>query len=89
MGEVLGWIALVLIFSAFGTAGAIYVSRLFRRPEPLALRSGDDATKTAYQLARRSVRLLEKLVDRDNLVPFLSSDERKEIDIVIRDFNEF
>lgn len=89
MGEVLGWIALVLIFSAFGTGGVIYVSRLFRRPEPLALRSGDEATRTAYQLARRGVRVLEKLVDRDNLVPFLTTEERKEIDDVISEFNEF
>ena len=89
MGEVLGWIALVLIFSAFGTAGVMYVSRLLRRPEPLALRSGDEATKTAYQLARRGVRVLEKLVDRDNLVPFLTTEEHKEINDVISDFNEF
>jgi hypothetical protein len=89
VAEVLGWIAVVLIFSAFGAGTVIYASRLLRRPEPLALRSGDDATRTAYLLAKRSVRVLEKLVVRDDLVPFLSTAERDEIDAVIKEFNEY
>lgn len=89
VGEVLGWIGLVLIISACGAGGVIYVNRLLRPREPLALRSGDDATRAAYKVARRSVRVLERLVQQDNLVPFLSAQDREEIDQIVRDFDDF
>ena len=44
--------------------------------------------KIAYRFARRSVRMLERLVERDNLVPFLSTEDRGEIDDIIRGFDE-
>ena len=88
MGEVLGWIGLVLVISAVGTGSVLYLNRLLRKPEPLALRSGQDATAVSYRFARRAVRMLEHLVERDNLVPFLSTEDRKEIDNIIRGFDE-
>jgi hypothetical protein len=88
VGEVLGWIGLVLVMSAAGTGAVLYFNRLFRKPEPLAIRSGQDATAVSYRFARRAVRMLERLVERDNLVPFLSTDDRKEIDDIIRGFDE-
>jgi len=78
----------VLVVSAFGTAGVVYLSRALRPREPLALRSGDAAARDAYRMARRAVKALEHLVERDNLVPFLTTEDRKEIDDIIREFDE-
>jgi hypothetical protein len=88
VGEILGWIALVLVISALGSGIAIYFSRALRKPEPLALQGGSDAAKTSYRLARRAIRALEHLVERDNLVPFLSAEDRKEIDDIIDEFDQ-
>lgn len=88
MGEILGWIGLVLVVSACGAGGVVYFSRFFRHPDPLALRGDPEAVKTAYNMARRAIRLLDHLVERDNLVPFLSTEERKDIDAIIGQFND-
>jgi hypothetical protein len=88
VGEILGWIGLVLVMSACGAGGVLYFSRFFRHSDPLALRGDPEAVRTAYTMARSAVRLLEHLVERDNLVPFLSTEERKDIDALIGRFND-
>jgi hypothetical protein len=88
MAEILGWIVVFLLLSGMVSVGVLEVQKMRRIHDPIALRTDEEAKKALYRIARRAVRELEALIDRDGLVPFLSEAQRQEMMTVIKDFDD-
>lgn len=99
MGEVLTAVLLLIGAGAVVVVVAQQIDNGRRRRAlsslPTAVLSrGDDTeaylaqAKRNFRLAQQSVRILERLLARDEAVPFLSAQERQEISRIVAEFYE-
>lgn len=88
MGDALALVGLVLVVSGCGWLLAMTVFRSAHPRGPAALRTDEAAQRRYYLLAREAVQELERLVVRDDLVPFLMPDERKSVEATVKKFND-
>lgn len=87
MGEIIGWIALVLIVSGLVAVGVAFTYRVYFKPAP-GTSDHDRDVRKAYLLLRRSVTLLNELKVRDSFVPFLSDEEQKQLLDIVSEFDK-
>lgn len=94
MGELIGGALVLLVVALFGAGIAFILSNLRRQRElagtpPPALVSGAEAGPRVaqyYRLAQRSVRALEAVLRRDEVVPFLNEEDRNQIQEIVNEF---
>lgn len=87
MGEILGYIGLV-VFVCFAVFLVFMVGKHYIEQAEPSLLSDKQIAKRTQVIARQSVRMLQHLHEQDELLPFLSIENKKEIERIIHAYDQ-